>query len=311
MKTVNCATLDIFDAISCSVEATFTKGLPAFSIVGLANSSIQESKDRVKSALLVNQFKFPPLKITVNLSPSDISKNGTHFDLAIALQIALYDKDINFEDFYIFGELGLDGTLKNSSGLFAMILSLAQQQKIKNILIPSCAKDTISAIPNINIFCVENLLEAIEFFQSEDKTKYKIENKLFDFKYITIDEKKYYYNDKFDLDFSEVKGQTIAKQAALIACAGDHNIIFDGNPGSGKSMITKRMHYIMPPMSLEEILQKAKLDSIENADVNFTPTRVFRSPHHSSTKASIFGGGCHLQKLLQLNNNYCDWTFAA
>ncbi len=305
MKTVNCATLEILDAIPCSVEATFTKGLPSFSIVGLANNSIQESKDRVKSALLVNEFKFPPLKITINLSPSDISKSGTHFDLSIALQIALHDKKIDFEDFYIFGELGLDGTLKNSSGLFAMILSLAQQNKIKNILIPSCAKDIISVIPNINIYCVNNLIEAIEFFQSNNKEEYRVKNILFDFPYIQINNKKYYYDTNYELDFAEVKGQTIAKKAALIACTGDHNIIFEGNPGSGKSMITKRMQYIMPPMSLEEILEKAKLDSIENAQPKFTPQRVFRSPHHSSTRASVFGGGSHKAKIgeIALANN--------
>jgi magnesium chelatase family protein len=305
MKTVNCATLDILDAISCSVEATFTKGLPSFSIVGLANNSIQESKDRVKSALLVNQFKFPPLKITINLSPSDISKSGSHFDLSIALQIALHDKNIDFEDFYIFGELGLDGSLKNSSTLFAMILSLAQQNKIKNILIPSCAKDIICTIPNINIYCVDNLLNAIEFFQTKDKTKYKVQNSLFDFPSININNHKYFYTKDFSLDFDEVKGQTIAKRAALIASAGDHNILFEGSPGCGKSMIAKRMQYIMPPMSLQQILEKAKLNSIENNQPDFNPTRVFRSPHHTSTKASIFGGGSHKAKIgeIALANN--------
>ncbi|MEA1913954.1 MAG: YifB family Mg chelatase-like AAA ATPase [Campylobacterota bacterium] len=297
MKTINCATLDVLDAIPCSVEATFTKGLPTFSIVGLANNSIQESKDRVKSALLVNEFKFPPLKITINLSPSDISKSGSHFDLSIALQIALHNKKIDFEDYYIFGELGLDGTLKNSTNLFAMILSLAQQNKLSNILIPSSAKHTICAIPNINIYCVDNLMHAIEFFQSLDKSTYKVQNTLFNFPFLEINQKKYFYQQNFTLDFNEVKGQTLAKKAALIAIAGDHNILFEGSPGCGKSMITKRMQEIMPPMELSEILEKAKLDSLENIEPNFNPKRVFRSPHHTGTKASIFGGGSQKAKI--------------
>ncbi len=109
MKQLKCACLEGLDATSVNVEATFTKGLPSFSIVGLAANSIQESRDRIKSALLTNNFKFPPKKITINLSPSDISKTGTHFDLSIALLVALNEEEMSFDDFYVFGEVGLDG----------------------------------------------------------------------------------------------------------------------------------------------------------------------------------------------------------
>jgi len=290
MSKLLCASIDGLDAITVNIESTFTSGLPSFSIVGMGNAAIQESKDRIKSSLLVNDFKFPPKKITINLSPSEIVKKGSHLDTAMALLIALNDKNIDFEDYYVFGELGLDGTLKDTSSIFMIILSLAQQNKIKNVLIPKESIDKISVIPNLNIYAVENLNEAITFFTTNQKNNYLVQNKIFDYKYIQINKEKYYYDTNYLLDFSDVKGQHIAKRAALIAVAGNHNILFEGNPGCGKSMITKRLPYIMPPMSLEEILNQAKLDILEGKEPNFKPLRAFVSPHHSSTKASIIGG---------------------
>ena len=290
MSKLLCASIDGLDAITVNIESTFTSGLPNFSIVGMGNAAIQESKDRIKSSLLVNDFKFPPKKITINLSPSEIVKKGSHLDTAMALLIALNDKNVNFEDYYVFGELGLDGTLKDTASIFIIILSLAQQNKIKNVLIPKESIDKISVIPNLNIYAVENLNEAIAFFTTNQKNDYLIKNKIFDYKYIQINKEKYYYDTNYLLDFRDVKGQHIAKRAALIAVAGNHNIIFEGNPGCGKSMITKRLPYIMPPMSLEEILNQAKLDILEGKEPNFKPLRAFVSPHHSSTKASIIGG---------------------
>ena len=305
MKELKCASLDGFDAVSINVEATFTKGLPGFSIVGLASSSIQESKDRIKSSLLVNEFKFPPLKITVNLSPSELAKSGSHFDLTIALLIALQNEKVDFDDFYVFGELGLDGSLKDTKSIFVLVLSLAQQGLIKNVLVPKESAEKISAIPDIDVYAVDNLFEAIEFFNKDSKSNQKIDNSNFNHNYIKIDDKKYYYKSDYQLDFEDVKGQTIAKKAALIAAAGDHNILYEGSPGCGKSMITKRLRYILAPMSLEEILEKAKLDSLDGKEPDFSPTRVFRSPHHSSTKASIFGGGSSKAKIgeVALANN--------
>lgn len=305
MKQLNSATLDIFDALSIDVEASFTKGLPSFSIVGLASSSIQEARDRVKSALLSNEFKFPPLKITINLSPSDINKNGTHIDLPIALLIVLYNDKINLRDFYVFGELGLDGKLKDTSAIFPLVLSLAQQQCVKKILVPASSAKKLSLIPQIEVYSVENLYEAIEFVKTEDKTKYKYDKYRFEHEFIEINSSRYYYTMDYKLDFKDVKGQVIAKRAAMISAAGNHNIIFEGSPGCGKSMISKRLPYIMAPMSLEELLEKAKLDALDLKEPSFIPVRNFRSPHHSSTKASIFGGGSRMAKVgeVALANN--------
>ena len=290
MSKLLCASFDGIDAITVNIESTFTSGLPSFSIVGLGNTAIQESKDRIKSSLLTNDFKFPPKRITINLSPSEVVKKGSHLDCAMALLVALNDKNIDFKDFYVFGELGLDGTLKDTSSIFVLILSLAKQGKIKNLLIPKESIDKISTIPNINIYAVDNLNEAIEFFSVDDKSKYKVQNKSFHYKYIEVDNQKYYYDTEYKIDFSDVKGQHIAKRAALIATAGNHNILFEGNPGCGKSMITKRLQYIMPPMSLQEILEQAKIESLQGKEPSFIPLRSFISPHHSSTKASIIGG---------------------
>ncbi|MEA3513440.1 MAG: YifB family Mg chelatase-like AAA ATPase [Campylobacterota bacterium] len=290
MKSLKSASLDGIDAVSIDVESTFTKGLPSFSIVGMANTAIQESKDRIKSALLTNDFKFPPKRITINLSPSEIAKKGSHIDLSVALLIALQETKINLDDFYVFGELGLDGKLKDTKSIFVLILSLVRQGKIKNVLIPKESVDKISIIPNINIYTVENLDDAINFFTLNNKERYKVTNKMFKHKHIVIDDEKFYYTNNYENNFKEIKGQTIAKKAALISAAGNHNLLLEGSPGCGKSMISKRLKDILPPMNLEEILDIAKMESLEGKQPSFIPKRTFISPHHSSTKASIVGG---------------------
>ena len=284
MKSIKCASLDGLDAVSIDVESTFTKGLPNFSIGGMANTAILESKDRIKSALLTNEFKFPPKRITI------IAKKGSQVDLSIALLIALQETKVTMDDFYVFGELGLDGSLKDTKSIFVLILSLVRQGLIKNVLIPKDSVSKIATIPNINIYAVENLNEAILFFQDENKNSYKIENKIFDYESLNINGEKFYFKKSYRNDFKEVKGQVLAKKAALISAAGNHNIIFEGSPGCGKSMIAKRLQDISTPMNLEEILDIAKMESLQSKQPNFEPKRTFISPHHSSTKASIVGG---------------------
>lgn len=290
MKLVKSATFNDIDAKEVNVEATFTKGLPSFTIVGLATNSIQESKDRVKSALLTNDFKFPPKKITINLAPSEIKKSGTHFDLPIALLISLYEEKIDFKEFHIFGELSLNGQIKDSSSIFPIILSLAKQGLIKSVLVSPFSAKKISKIPDIKIYCVKNLVEAIEFFKSEDKETKRYKKDELEYEKININNKEFYYLNNYPLDFGDIKGQDNAKKAAMIAAAGNHNIILEGSPGVGKSMIAKRLPYIMAPMTLDEILEIAKLQALELKEPDFKPIRTFRSPHNSSTKASIVGG---------------------
>jgi len=286
-KKINSATLDGFVAKNVEVESSFTRALPGFSIVGLGSQSIQESKERVKSALLNNDFEFPPLKIVINLSPSDLPKNGSHFDLPIALSILYYTKEIDLKEYLVLGELGLDGTLKDTKTIFPIILSL----KPKKVIIPFESADKISKIPGIEIYAFSHLSEFEEF---EPK---KIKKSEFEYDYLKIEGKKYYYLDKFKLDFKDVLGQNEAKEAALISAAGFHNILFEGSPGVGKSMIINRLRYILPPMSIEDILEIEKLNSLDGKESEFKPIRPFRSPHFSATKAAIFGGGSRGAKI--------------
>ncbi len=291
MKRMQCATLEGFEARVVDVEVAFVRALPGFSIVGLAQTSIQESRERIKSALSAIEFKFPPQKITVNLSPSDLRKEGSHFDLPIALLIALQKHEIDFGDFMAFGELGLDGTLKDNASLFAILLSLAKEKRVTHVVIPESSVEKIGKIPGLTLYPAATLHEAIEIFTMPQKRQKITSSASLPYPHITIDGTPYYYDDRYDLDFGDIKRQEHAKRAALIAACGMHNILFEGSPGCGKSMSAKRLPAILPPMSMDEILEKAKLDALEGKEPDFLPRRPFRAPHHTATRASIFGGG--------------------
>ncbi|MBT0741974.1 magnesium chelatase-related protein [Campylobacter lari] len=295
MKKLKCASfsteLDIID-----VESTFTRGLPGFSIVGLANSTIKESTERVKATLLSQNFNFPAQKITINLSPSDIPKNGSHFDLAIAILI-LFQKE-NLDDFFVFGELGLDGSIKSTASLFSILLFLSAKVQNAKVVVPKVIAQKASMIPNLTIYALENLAQAMDFFKEKNYENYHINNAhpLFE-NAIEINNQKYIKNTIYPYDFKEVKGQENAKFACIIAALGMHNILFEGSPGSGKSMCAKRLPFIMPPQSLKEILAQNAYKSLNSLDDDFSASRVFRSPHHTSTRASIFGGGTKNAKI--------------
>jgi magnesium chelatase family protein len=290
------ATLDGLDAKVVSVEGSLTKGLPNFSVVGLASSDIQEAKERAKNALLASGFELPPLKITINLSPSDIKKSGTHFDLAISLLVALGEEEITHKELFVFGELGLDGKVKSSSLIYPLILSLKEQGFIKSAIVP---KDTLKAlkyIDGVKFYGVDSLKEAVEILKSETLPKIEENNSTYNQKKITLD-KDYYYTTNYKEDFKDILGQELAIRAALISAAGMHNMLLNGNPGSGKSMIAKRIRYIMPPLSKDEILTIARAEFLDGKEPNFKPIRPFRSPHHTATSAAIFGGGSFSAKI--------------
>lgn len=293
MKQLRCATFEGIDAESVEVQFTATKGLPAFSIVGMANTAITESKERVKSALLSNEFTFPPKRLTINLAPSDLRKEGSHFDLPIAALIALGNFEGDLSEWYVFGELGLDGSVTENTLLYPIILSLANQGAITRAIVPNVSLHKLSKIPNITFYGVDTLTETLNLLRSETLPEAKAHLSTFDFDYLSHNEKNYYFHEHYPLDFIEIKGQEHAKRSALIAAAGMHNLLLEGSPGSGKSMIAKRLVHIMPPLHNNEILECAKLEILEGKEPTFTPSRPFRSPHHSSTGASIFGGGTH------------------
>jgi len=297
MKKLLCATNEGIDARVVEVEATLTKGLPSFSIVGMISTAISEAKERVKSALLSNDFSFPPKRITINLSPSELSKSGSHFDLSIALLILLNDEQNAFDDWYVFGELSLDGCVKENIQLYPLILSLANQGLIHKVIVPFDSLDKLCKIPNIELFGVKNLNEAVEILKNQESAQASRNSSEIEYPFYEIGKEKYYYVKEYKEDFIDVKGQDYAKRAALIAAAGMHNIIFEGSPGCGKSMISSRLRYILPPMTMSEILDLAKLQVLEGMQPDFKPHRAFKSPHHSSTLASVFGGGSHKARI--------------
>lgn len=292
LTSLTSATLDANRAESVHVEASFTKGLPNFSIVGLASESIKESKERVKSALLNNGYTFPPLRITINLAPSDLKKEGSHFDLPIALLIACQKTSLPtpFETpFFVFGELGLDGKIKDTVSIYSIVLSLAKHHSDITVLTSVKSAKKLANIPTVKAYGVDTLNEAIDFLKEPARFVSSTSQPI---KAARLDlDRPYFYMETFDVDFSDVIGQEQAKRAALISAAGMHNIIFSGSPGSGKSMIIKRMGEILPPLGLEEVLESALQESHEAKEPSFSPRRPFRQPHHTATRASIFGGG--------------------
>lgn len=296
MKRVFCATYEGLDAKVVEVESTLTKGLPSFSVVGMASASINEAKERVKSALLCNEFVFPPKRITINLSPSDIKKEGSQFDLSIALLIALDNLEDDLKEWFVFGELGLDGSVKENMQLYPLMLSLANQKIIKKAIVPFESLQKLSNIPNIELYGVKSLNEGIELLKNRLQTP-SIESRNIEYPSFKISEIEYFYANEYKYDFLDVKGQEVAKRAALISAAGFHNLLLEGSPGCGKSMIAQRLRYVLPPLSTDEILDIAKLDALELMEPTFKPLRAFKAPHHSSTMASIFGGGSHKAKI--------------
>lgn len=279
------------------VESTFTRGLPGFAIVGLPNSAIKESTERIKATLMHKNFAFPAQKITINLSPSGIPKSGSHFDLAIAMLILLQKESFD-EDFFVFGELGLDGSIKATNELFSLLLFLSTKLSNARVLVPKELALKASMIPNLEVFALSSLDEALSFFKDKDYEKFKFKNShpiLSEF--IELEGEKFIKNTHFAYDFNEVKGQENAKRACLIAAAGMHNLLFEGSAGSGKSMCAKRLVYILPPQSLEEVLLNSAYNSLNAKNTDFSSTRAFRNPHHTSTRASIFGGGTKSAKI--------------
>jgi magnesium chelatase family protein len=297
MKKVLCATYEGLDAKVVDVESTLTKGLPSFSIVGMASTAITESKERVKSALLSNDFSFPPKRITFSLAPSELSKSGSQFDLSMALLILLNTQEVDLSDWFVFGELGLDGTVKENIQLYPLLLSLANQNLISKAIVPDESLCKLSKIPNIAFYGVKSLNDAVEILKFQDTATPSIVKDDLAYPHYEIDDEKYYYVKEYEEDFSDVKGQEVAKRAALVSAVGFHNIIFEGSPGCGKSMIANRLRYILPPMTTKEVLDLAKLQVLDGKEPTFKPQRNMQSVHHTSTSASVFGGGSHRAKI--------------
>ena len=281
-----CAEVMGLEATTITIEVNMTRGM-MFHLSGLADTAVKESYDRIRAAITNIGFKPPTADLTINLSPADIRKEGSGYDLPLAVGIlAAHGKidDTMLSDFIMVGELGLDGKIKPVSGVLSVAIR-AQKDNFKGMIVPQENAREAAVVNDLEVYGMDNLADVINFL-----------NSYHDFEPTIVDTRKEFYEHQYsyDLDFADVKGQESVKRAMEVAAAGGHNLIMIGPPGSGKSMMAKRLPSILPPLSLTESLETTQIHSVAGklpGDTSLISQRPFRSPHHTVSQVAMTGGG--------------------
>ncbi len=278
------------EATTITVEVNVAKGI-GYHLVGLPDNAVKESSFRIAAALQNNGYKLPGKKITVNMAPADLRKEGSAYDLTFALGILAASKQIkadNISEYLIMGELSLDGSLQPIKGALPIAIK-AKEEGFKGFILPEQNAKEAAIVNGLEVYGVKNILQVIHYFDNGTPLEQTI-----------IDTRKEFFNslDHLDYDFADVKGQESIKRCMEIAAAGGHNIILIGPPGAGKTMLAKRLPSILPPMTLHEALETTKIHSVVGRvkeNMGLMSQRPFRSPHHTISDVALVGGGAYPQ----------------
>jgi len=268
------------------VETDISTSIPSWAIVGLPDTAVQESRERVRSAIRNSGFEFPQRRITINLAPADIRKEGPSFDLPIALGILIASGQVNGDllpECLVTGELSLDGAVRGVAGVLPMALA-AREENIRRLIVPRANTMEAAVVEDVEVYPVDSLMDAVQVLNDPSS----VEPTKLDPATLMPE------HPPYEADFSDVKGQANVKRALEVAAAGGHNVLMIGPPGSGKTMLARRLPSILPPMTVAEALETTKIYSVAGLlqpGAALVTTRPFRAPHHSLSNAALVGGG--------------------